>query len=155
MDTAVISHRVADFLKRHAPFNNVEDEDLLALARGGRVKFYEPNEYILWQGEPHRHQVFVIQQGTVSMWDDSPAGAKLRDIRGDGDMLGIERYNDAPACLYSARSESDVSSTRFLATLRDLRAKVSARRRYVAAESRVTSDYQTAESAATCRDVPL
>ena len=72
------------------------------------MRFYEPNEYILWQGEPHRYQVFVIQQGTVSLWDDLPEGAKLRDLRGGGDMLGIERYNDARACLHSARSESDV-----------------------------------------------
>ena len=94
METSAISYRVADFLKRHAPFNSVDDVDLLALAGGGRVRFHEPNEYILWQGEPHRYQVFVLQQGTVSLWDESAEGARLRDIRGAGDMLGIERYND-------------------------------------------------------------
>ena len=145
MDTAVISHRVADFLRKHAPFHSVGDSDLLALARGGRVKFYEPNEYILWQGEPHRHQVFVIQQGTVSLWDDAPDGAKLRDIRGGGDMLGIERYNDARACLHSARSESDVVIYAFPAE--DFEAfvlKYPDAARYVAAESRVAPDYQAA-----------
>ena len=50
----------------------------------------------------------MLQQGTVSLWDESADGARLRDIRGAGDMLGIERYNDAPACLHSARSETDV-----------------------------------------------
>ena len=89
METSAISYRVADFLKRHAPFNSVDDVDLLALAGGGRVRFHEPNEYILWQGEPHRYQVFVLQQGTVSLWDESAEGARLRDIRGAGDMLGI------------------------------------------------------------------
>ena len=145
MDTAVISHRVADFLRKHAPFHSVGDSDLLALARGGRVKFYEPNEYILWQGEPHRHQVFVIQQGTVSLWDDSPDGAKLRDIRGGGDMLGIERYNDARACLHSARSESDVVIYAFPAEdFETFVLKYPDAARYVAAESRVTPDYQAA-----------
>jgi len=52
VETSSISHRVADFLKKHAPFNSVDDADLLALAGGGRVRFHEPNEYILWQGEP-------------------------------------------------------------------------------------------------------
>ena len=109
METAVISYRVADFLKRHPPFNAIDDADLLDLAARGRVRFYEPNEYILWQGEPHRLQVFVIQQGTVSLWDEAgDRAAELRDVRGAGDMLGIERYNDAPCCLCSARSESDV-----------------------------------------------
>ena len=108
METAAISHRVADFLKKHPPFNAIDEADLLALAAHGRVRFHEPNEYILWQGEPHRHQVFVIQQGTVSLWDESGGRAELRDVRGAGDMLGIERYNGARQCLYSARSESDV-----------------------------------------------
>ena len=145
MDTAVIGHRVADFLRKHAPFQSVGDSDLLALARGGRVKFHEPNEYILWQGEPHRHQVFVIQQGTVSLWDDSPEGAKLRDIRGGGDMLGIERYNDARACLHSARSESDVVIYAFPAEdFETFVLKYPDAARYVAAESRVTPDYQAA-----------
>ncbi len=108
METAEISYRVADFLKKHPPFNAIDDADLLALAARGRVRFHEPFEYILWQGEPHRHQIFVIQQGTVSLWDESGGRAELRDVRGPGDLLGIERYNDAPHTLHSARSESDV-----------------------------------------------
>lgn len=108
METAEISYRVADFLKKHPPFNAIDDTDLLALAARGRVRFHEPFEYLLWQGEPHRHQIFVIQQGTVSLWDESGGRAELRDVRGPGDLLGIERYNDAPHTLHSARSESDV-----------------------------------------------
>ena len=143
METSAISYRVADFLKRHAPFNSVDDEDLLALAGGGRVRFHEPNEYILWQGEPHRYQVFVLQQGTVSLWNESADGASLRDIRGAGDMLGIERYNGAPACLYSARSETDVVLYAFAAPdFETLVLKYPHAARYVTAESRVTPDYQ-------------
>ena len=49
MDTSVISYRVADFLKRHPPFQAMPEADLLELAARGRVRFYEPNEYILCQ----------------------------------------------------------------------------------------------------------
>ena len=108
METHEISHRVADFLKRHPPFSAIDESDLLALAARGRVRFHEPHEYVLWQGEPHRHQVFVIQQGTVSLWEDGGGRSALRDVRGAGDMLGLERFNGATRCLYSARSESDV-----------------------------------------------
>ena len=143
METSAISYRVADFLKRHAPFNSVDDEDLLALAGGGRVRFHEPNEYILWQGEPHRYQVFVLQQGTVSLWNEAADGARLRDIRGAGDMLGLERYNDAPACLYSARSETDVVLYAFAAPdFETFVLKYPHAARYVTAEGRVTPDYQ-------------
>ena len=103
MDTSEISYRVADFLKQHTPFQAVEMHDLIALAAHGRVRFLERNEFILWQGEPHRPYIFVIQQGTVAMWDESSGGTQLRDIRGAGDLLNIERYAGARSCAYTAR----------------------------------------------------
>lgn len=143
METAAISYRVADFLKRHPPFNAIDDEDLLELAARGRVRFYEPNQYILWQGEPHRLQLFVIQQGTVSLWDEASDAARLRDVRGAGDMLGVERYNDAPNCLCSVRAESDVVVYGFPQDDFDACVmKYPAAAQYVAAEGRVTADYQ-------------
>jgi CBS domain-containing protein len=145
METAEISYRVADFLKKHPPFNAIDDGDLLALASRGRVRFHEPLEYLLWQGEPHRHQVFVIQQGTVSLWDESNGRAELRDVRGAGDLLGIERYNDVPHTLYSARSESDVVVYAFSAYEFDqyiLKSPHAAQ--YIAAAGRLTTEYQGA-----------
>ena len=143
METASISHRVADFLKKHAPFHAVDDADLLALTGQGRVRFYEPNEYILWQGEPHKAHVFVIQQGTVSLWDEAGQGSQLRDVRGPGDMLGLERYNDARSCLYTARSDSDVVIYAFQADdFETCVLKYPHAVQYVTAEGRVTTDYQ-------------
>jgi CBS domain-containing protein len=143
VETAAISYRVADFLKQHPPFNAIEDADLLELAARGRVRFYEPNQYILWQGEPHRLQLFVIQQGTVSLWDETGETPRLRDVRGAGDMLGIERYNDAPNTLCSVRSESDVVVYAFPQYDFDACVmKYPPAAQYVAAEGRVTADYQ-------------
>ena len=143
METAEISYRVADFLKKYPPFNAVPDADLLAVAKNGRVRFYEPNEYILWQGEPHKPHVYVIQQGTVSLWDEAGGRSTLRDVRGAGDMLGIERYNGARSCLSSARSESDVVIYGFPAEAFDeCILKYPHAVEYVAAEGRVTPDYQ-------------
>jgi CBS domain-containing protein len=143
VETAAISYRVADFLKRHPPFNAIDDADLLELAARGRVRFYEPNQYILWQGEPHRLQLFVIQQGTVSLWDETDDAARLRDVRGAGDMLGVERYNDAPSCLCSVRAESDVVVYAFPQDGFDACVmKYPSAAQYVAAEGRVTADYQ-------------
>jgi len=108
VETSAIAYRVADFLKRHPPFQSIDDAGLRELAASGRVRFFEANEYILWQGEPHKSYVFVIQQGTVSLWDDGAGGSTLRDMRGAGDLLGVECFTDAPCCLYSATSSSDV-----------------------------------------------
>ncbi len=112
---------------------------------GGRVRFYEPHEYILWQGEPHKAYVFVIQQGSVSLWDESGAKAELRDIRGAGDLLGIERYSGARSCLHSARSESDTVLYGFPADDFETHVlKYPQAAQYVMAEGRVTADYQAA-----------
>jgi len=147
VETAAIGHRVVDFLKKHAPFNAVDDADLLALAGGGRVRFYEPNEYILWQGEPHRSQVFVIQQGTVSLWEETADEPAMRDVRGAGDLLGVERYNDAPACLYTVRSESEVVLYGFSAMDFDAYVlKYPHAAHYIAAENRVTPEYRTPDT---------
>ena len=108
METSTIRYRVADFLKQHPPFNAMDDADLVALAENGRVRFYEANEFILWQGEPHKGYVFVIQQGTASLWDERRGEAELRDVRGAGDLLGVEQFNGAPSVLFTARSTSDV-----------------------------------------------
>jgi CBS domain-containing protein len=143
LDTSEISYRVADFLKQHAPFQVAEMNDLLAMAARGRVRFHEQNEYILWQGEPHRLQVFVIQQGTVSLWDETAGSSQLLDIRGTGDMLGIERYTGARSCPHTARSESDVVLYAFPAD--DFEAcvlKYPQAVQYVTAEGRSTPDYQ-------------
>jgi CBS domain-containing protein len=143
VETSAISYRVADFLKKHPPFQAMEEGDLLELAARGRVKFHEPNEYILWQGEPHRHQIFIIQQGTVSLWDEAAEQAELRDVRGAGDMLGIERFNGAEACVHSARSSSDVLIYAFPASdFEMLLEKYPTARQYVTAHGSVVADYQ-------------
>ena len=92
MQTVAISHRVADFLRRHAPFEIMDEADLLALASRGRVKFHEAEEFVCWQGEAHGPHVCVIQQGSVSLWEQGEGDERLRDIRGPGDMVGLERF---------------------------------------------------------------
>ncbi|HYV62060.1 MAG TPA: cyclic nucleotide-binding domain-containing protein [Bryobacteraceae bacterium] len=108
MQTAAIPYRVADFLKQHPPFQFMAEPDLIALAARGRVKFHEPEEYICWQSSPHTPFIYVIQQGSVSLWDESANPPVLRDIRGAGDIIGIERFNGSPASLHSAKAASEV-----------------------------------------------
>ena len=156
LDTSTISYRVADFLKKHPPFQAVEEGDLLELAARGRVRFHEANEYILWQGEPHKLHVFVIQQGTVSLWDEADGRAVLRDVRGPGDMLGIERFNDAPWCLHSARSASDVVIYSFPASdFEELVLKYPYARRFVEAHDTVSADFEWAKDTRAPQDVFL
>jgi signal-transduction protein with cAMP-binding, CBS, and nucleotidyltransferase domain len=97
MQTSVIRHRVADFLKQHSPFDALSDPDLLDLAGSGRVKFHESEEFVYWQGDPPGAFLWVVQQGRVDLLE----GDTLRDVLGAGDLLGLDR-----SC--SARTASDV-----------------------------------------------
>lgn len=97
MQTSVIRHRVADFLKQYPPFDALSESDLLDLAGSGRVKFHESEEFVYWQGDPTGPFLWVIQQGRVDLLD----GETLRDVLGPGDLLGLDR-----SC--GARTASDV-----------------------------------------------
>jgi len=108
VQTAAISYRVADFLKQHPPFHSIEEPDLLALVSRGRVKFHESDEFLCWQKSSYSPFLFVIQQGSVSLWEEAEGKELLLDIRGQGDMLGLERFLGSQAYPYSAKANEDV-----------------------------------------------
>ena len=108
MQTAAIAYRVADFLKRYPPFQSIEEADLLTLVSTGRVKFYESDEFLCWQNAGYSSFFLVIQQGSVSLWEEANGKETLRDVRGPGDMIGAERFVGAEKSPYSARANGDV-----------------------------------------------
>lgn len=143
MDTAAISYRVVDFLKEHPPFQEMDVPDLLTFAHLGRVKFFEAHQFIVTQ-DASRFDVFVIQQGTVLLWDERGAEARLLDVRGAGAILGIEGFNERSSYPYSARSANDVLVYSFPAPEFDsLVEKYPEARQYVSAYGRAGSNYRS------------
>ena len=133
METSAIRYRVADFLKKQPPFDAIGENDLLKLAGTGRVKFFEPSQYILSQGASRDH-VYVIQQGIVSLWDERDPEGRLLDLRGVGDMLGIDQLPDTRRYPYSATSTNDVLVYSFpVEEFQELLEKYPAAAEYVAA----------------------
>ena len=108
MRSSSIYYRVADFLKGFPPFSFVGDEDLLQLAGTGRVKFHEADEYVYWQGRKPGRFIFVIQQGTVELVDERDQAEALRDVLGEGDIIGAEALAGKSEYQYSAKTTSDV-----------------------------------------------
>jgi signal-transduction protein with cAMP-binding, CBS, and nucleotidyltransferase domain len=110
----------------------------------------------VWQGEPHKLHVFVIQQGTVSLWDEADGRPVLRDVRGPGDILGVERFYGAPWCLYSVMSASDVVIYSFPASdFEDLVLKYPYARQFVEAPRYSQCGLRVGEGrAGPSRDVP-
>jgi CBS domain-containing protein len=109
LKTASIAHRVVDFLRRWPPFQYFEEDELFALVSGGRVVFHERDEQVFLQGAKRKPFVYVIQQGAVRLSDQRDDGTEeLRDVRGEGDLLGVGRYLGIGEHVYTARTESDV-----------------------------------------------
>jgi CBS domain-containing protein len=106
--TSVIRFRVADFLKQHAPFNEIPAESLLLLAASGRVIFHESDEFVFRKNQICGPAIWVIQQGSVSLIEDTPQGEQLRDLLSEGDILGSERLLGIANYRSSARTSSDV-----------------------------------------------
>ena len=143
MQTSAIRYRVVDFLRDHAPFHAMEEDDLLGLVAGGRVRFHEVDEYVYTQGQRVGPQVLVVQQGTVSLWEDSDGESRLRDVRGPGDLLGIDGFLGHTAYRHGARAASDVvlyalPSADFAALLQ----KYASAARYLAAHASVSVAYE-------------
>ena len=99
MKTSVIRQRVADFLRRHAPFDSLEEQDLLELAGSGKVKFHESDEYVYWQGDAKGAFVWMIQQGRVELLEQSGGQERLEIL---SDAEGVWRcrttFNCTEAC---------------------------------------------------------
>ena len=108
MRTSTINYRVADFLKQHPPFDFVDEAELLQLASRGRVKMHERGERLLWEGREPGPYVFVIQQGTVRLVNETDEGEELHDILGAGDLLGIGRFLGDATYRHTARAATDV-----------------------------------------------
>src|SRR3954447_14875696 len=108
MQTFVIRQRVSDFFKRFPPFDAVPESDLLELAATGKVKFHESEEYIFRQGDASNQMIWMIQQGRVELLEEDSTGGQLRDVVGEGDLLGLECLLGDRRCLRSARTASDV-----------------------------------------------
>jgi len=140
MKTSVIRYRVADFLKQHAPFNELSEEELLTLAGSGRVLFHESEEYIFHKGQHRATSIWVIQQGSVEIIDETSQGDRLRDLLGEGDLLGIE--SDAGPYRYSAKTTSDVILYTIDASqFADLAAGHAQIARYIATQSSINLVY--------------
>ncbi len=134
MNTSVIRYRVADFLKCHAPFDGLPEQDLIDLAASGRVRFHEADEYVFNRGQSGANWVWIIQQGKIELFEDSSGASQLRDVLGEGDLLGIERFFGDGSYVSSARAASDALLYAIDAhAFEDLSARHSAVKRYLAA----------------------
>jgi CBS domain-containing protein len=143
MKGSSISVRIADFLKEHHPFSFFSVEVLRDLANRSKVKFHEDGEIVFSQGQPRNQWLYVIQQGSVKILEESEKGETLVDLRGPGDMLGLQGIRSDEPYLHTCRTETEtilygLPRAQFVETAE----KSAQARRYLAAYFSLSPSYQ-------------
>src|SRR5881396_463933 len=77
-------HDIVEFLRRHAPFDDLADEGLEQLARSIEVEFFAAGTTIFRRGEGPMQHVRVVRRGAVELVADGQAV----DVLGEGELVG-------------------------------------------------------------------
>ncbi len=82
-----ISERVADFLKRYPPFNELTGKDLQALAATVDILYREKGGFVFQEGETLHDAFYVIHKGAVDL--RKGPSTPIVDICDEGDIFGL------------------------------------------------------------------
>lgn len=99
--------RIADFLDDYPPFQYLGKEDLLQIARLVKIKFHERDETIFEENTPRRNLFYVIHNGSVRVFNRKGKKHQLRDLRVEGELLGIGHISGLSNYTQSAVAEND------------------------------------------------
>lgn len=77
-------HDVAEFLKEHEPFSDLDQAELERLAARAKVEFHSAGTVIFEQGSPPPDEVRVIRRGAVELVDHG----RVLDLLEEGEMFG-------------------------------------------------------------------
>ena len=83
-DNRLGMHDVADFLKDHAPFSDLDAAALDRLAAGVEMEHFTAGTTIFEQGARAQDKVRVIRRGAVALVDHG----RVLDVLGEGEMFG-------------------------------------------------------------------
>lgn len=82
-----IALRIFDFLKYYPPFNMLEEEQLLAIARAVEIKHIEPKAYVFSTAETVNNYFYLVKDGAIGLYRD--ANNELVDKCDEGDIFGL------------------------------------------------------------------
>jgi CBS domain-containing protein len=96
-------HDVADFLRRHPPFDTVDEASLDALAATVEIEFHAARTPILDSAEATAAYAYVVRRGSVELVIDG----RLLDLLGEGEMFGFASLLEDAPLGFVARAAED------------------------------------------------
>ena len=94
---------IADFLRRHPPFDSLEEDELEAVAATAEEELHPALTEILESAEATSESAYVVRRGSVELL----AGARLLDLIGEGEMFGFASLLDERPLGFAARAAED------------------------------------------------
>jgi CBS domain-containing protein len=100
---------IAEFLRRHPPFDSLDEETLENVAASAEIEFYASGTAILESAAATSQFAYVVRRGSVELLVDG----RLHDLLGEGEMFAFASLlQDAPLG-FVARAHEDTLVYRF------------------------------------------
>jgi CBS domain-containing protein len=96
-------HDIADFLRRHPPFDTLDDDTLARVAAGAEIEFHATGSAILESAEETSRFAYVVCRGSVELVIDG----RLLDLLGEGEMFGFASLLEEAPLGFVARAGED------------------------------------------------
>lgn len=96
-------HDVADFLRRHAPFDALGERELQQVAGAAEIEFHPRGALVLAQGAEPAGHVWVVRSGAVELLD----GGSALDLLGEGEMIGHPSMLSGLPATFEVRAAED------------------------------------------------
>jgi CBS domain-containing protein len=96
-------HDVAEFLRRHPPFDTLDEERAAAVAAAAEIEFYPARTSIIESPEATSESAYVIRRGAVELLSDG----RLLDMLGEGELFGFASILAETPLGFVARASED------------------------------------------------
>jgi CBS domain-containing protein len=96
-------HDIADFLRRHPPFDTLDEEALERVAASAEIEFHAAGTAILESAEETSRFAYVVRRGSVELLIEG----RLLDLLGEGEMFGFASLLEEAPLGFVARAAED------------------------------------------------
>jgi CBS domain-containing protein len=96
-------HDIAEFLHRHPPFEELDEEALDELAETVEVEYFPAGTTIFRQGEEPRQHARIVRRGAVELIDRG----RVLDVLGEGELFGHPSMLSGLPTGFEARAGED------------------------------------------------
>ena len=94
---------IAEFLRRHPPFDTLDEETLAASPPSAEIEFHAARAAILESARGPAEHAYVVRRGSVELLVDG----RLLDLLGEGEMFGFVSLLDEGPLGFVARAAED------------------------------------------------